>query len=119
MAIFPEHLMTETITIEQASYANDAQGSPVATWSALVSNIPARVEQSGSTETPTYGAPRKVATWDIYTKYRTDIDESNRIKYTPSGGSEITLEVETTRDMNGRGLISHITARTVGGVHVN
>jgi SPP1 family predicted phage head-tail adaptor len=117
MTCAPTHALTETITVESSTSENDTSGSPVKTWATFLSNIKANVQQVGGSENATYGADRQTSIYTVTISYRADINNTMRIKWTPLGGSELTLEVESVNNASGRNVLTQISARQIGGIN--
>lgn len=101
----PLHLLDQTVTVQRATHAADAGGSPVSTWSTHLPKVRARVQPMSGAEALRYGRESTRRTYRVFVAGGQDIANKDRLLWTDDAGTQHTLDVQENSDLQAHGAV--------------
>jgi len=84
----PLHLMTDRVTVERPNWSLNAQGEPVNTWTAVLTDVPAAVQplargQAGGTvgPHPVPGGIQPGRQWQVFLPAELAVSDTDRLRW--------------------------------------
>jgi len=108
MATPPIHLLDSSINTTRVTVTRDSGGSPIQTFNASLSSVPARIQQVSASEALRYGRESNRRMWKIFVATGQDIVEEDQVSFVDSTtGSDVTrtLQINEIRNPQQAGVI--------------
>ncbi|MCU0871778.1 MAG: phage head closure protein [Pirellulaceae bacterium] len=106
--MLPSGRLRERITIQSASWARDAAGQPIPTWTNLATIVPAEVLAANGGETVRGRQVHAEANYVIVVRYRSDVTVEHRVLW-----NGLYLQIVWTGDPWGDRRTTRIEARGI------
>ena len=101
MPATPVHLFNEVVGTTRLATTFDSGGSPINTFTAEISDIPARVQPISGSENVRYGRESTRRMWKIFVEPGQDILETDRITYDDNTTGTVisrTMDIQEIRN---------------------